>query len=148
MRSRARPNRIAACFADHARGAGGQLEPVQRSDCEALAGKSTLNRLEHNSASSELGPEDAHRPAPPGRCGEAGAAVDRIATLYGAMAASLRRQVQDDLGVCRASSHPTNAAPPSKTSSWLLSPWRKRFADLSTASSAVPREDTLSFPIK
>jgi hypothetical protein len=25
----------------------GKLEPVLRSDCEALAGKSTLNRLEH-----------------------------------------------------------------------------------------------------
>jgi hypothetical protein len=28
----------------------GKLEPVRRSDCEALAGKSTLNRLEHYSA--------------------------------------------------------------------------------------------------
>jgi hypothetical protein len=28
----------------------GKLEPVRRSDCEALAGKSTLNRLEHESA--------------------------------------------------------------------------------------------------
>jgi hypothetical protein len=39
-------------------------------------------------------------------------------------------------GFCLATSHPTNAAPPSRMSSWLLSPYRTRFAALSTASSA------------
>jgi hypothetical protein len=41
-------------------------------------------------------------------------------------------------GVSRASSQPTHAAPPSKTSIWLLSPWRMRFAALPTACPRVP----------